>query len=1010
MGTIRAEIACAALWLAAIVPTAGAWAQPAPDRQAVAPQRAIAVGIEADYPPYSLSRQSRDAAGFCVDLTRAVAQVAGLDVEIRVGPWAEIRKSLENGEIDAICGMYFSPERDRVVDFTPPFTVVHHGVFVTGDAEPTREGLVTMRVAVMRGDILHDWALREGLKDRLVETATLPEALRLLQDGKVDCVLGARLPGIHWSRELGFDRIRASDVQLAPMDSCFAVRQGDAALQARLSESLAIVRRSGRLKELTDRWLGADAAAPAAPRAGRTVRIGVLAKQGQQACMSHWGLTADYLSRAVPGYAFRLVPLGFDEVLPAVAEARVDFLLANPGIYVQTEVLHGASRICTLKNSCNGVPMTSFASLVIVRRGREEIRQIRDLQGLRVAAVSANGFGGWQMVLRELIDEGVDPDDLQVTFEGTHDAVVEAVLAGRADAGVIRWNILHDLAATGRARLEEFGWIAFPGQPAREPYPRSTQLYPEWPLARLAHTDDDLAEAVAAALMQMPAESPAARAAGIVGFTVPDNYQSVHECLKALQVSPYEDYGRVSLEAVIEQYWPWLTAGGAALLIVLSCMAVALRLNAALKRTLTEREAAEERESQANRKLMDTNSRLSAAIGRSRRMARKARQIARFRSEFLANMSHEIRTPLTAILGYADLLTDEQTLTEQVKGQLEQILISGRHLQGLINDILDLSKIEAGQLTLTPGGCDVRRLLGEVVDLVRVQAARKHLQVQVDIDPSLSRPLHLDAQRLRQVMINLLGNSVKFTDTGAVCLAARFESDAAGGLLRLTVIDSGIGMDAEMLQRLGKPFTQADASTTRRYGGTGLGLAISFRLVEAMGGRVDVRSRPGMGTTFAIDIPAEVAEAADSPSCDSVREEEAIDRASVCLQGLRALCAEDTAVNRSLLQAILQREGVEVAFAVNGRQALDEADRQPYDLILMDMQMPEMDGYEATAELRRRGCRLPIIALTAHAMAGDRARCLEVGCNDYLSKPIDRKALLQTLARLAPAAASRGAG
>jgi CheY-like chemotaxis protein len=262
----------------------------------------------------------------------------------------------------------------------------------------------------------------------------------------------------------------------------------------------------------------------------------------------------------------------------------------------------------------------------------------------------------------------------------------------------------------------------------------------------------------------------------------------------------------------------------------------------------------------------------------------------------------------------------------------------------------------------------------------------------------------VDGHRLRPVLVNLVGNAIKFTAEGSVCLAARVEQDSESpARLHIAVIDTGCGMQPETVEGLGSPFTQADASTTRRYGGTGLGLAISYKLIEAMGGTIDVQSSPGMGTSFTIALglhPADQEAQAD-PSCQPAGQTEPdLPRQQIDLRGLRVLCVEDNKTNQKLIRTVLAQAGVEVRVVANGQLALQVATGEAFDAILMDMQMPVMDGYEATAQLRASGCELPIVALTAHALAGDREKCLHVGCNDYLTKPIHRDRLLNILYRL----------
>ena len=398
------------------------------------------------------------------------------------------------------------------------------------------------------------------------------------------------------------------------------------------------------------------------------------------------------------------------------------------------------------------------------------------------------------------------------------------------------------------------------------------------------------------------------------------------------------------------------------------------------------------------------------------------------KSRFLANMSHEIRTPMTAILGFAEILgssieccdkcPERSACLKRVENRehVRTICRNGRHLLGLINDILDLSKIEAGKMDMESVACSAVGIVEEVVSLMRVRAVEKGLSLHARYEFPLPQTILSDGAKVRQVLMNLVGNAVKFTHKGHVELVARYVGDVPGGRASIVfeVKDTGIGMTPEQIGRLFQPFAQADSSTTRQFGGTGLGLAISKRLAEALGGGIDVQSRPGEGSAFSFTMEAvlpkpalmlnDLSEAAlpsggGRPLCPTTT-----------LRG-RVLLAEDGPDNRMLICTILRNAGAEVATAVNGRLAVQKAlsaraGGTPYDAILMDMQMPETDGYEATRQLRRAGYDGPIIALTAHAMSEDRGKCLAAGCDDYATKPVDRASLLSMLARLMGNAAS----
>jgi|GEM_PF-2048293 len=409
----------------------------------------------------------------------------------------------------------------------------------------------------------------------------------------------------------------------------------------------------------------------------------------------------------------------------------------------------------------------------------------------------------------------------------------------------------------------------------------------------------------------------------------------------------------------------------------------------------------------ANEQLKEANVELERAMAQASELAARAEAGSRAKTEFLTMMSHEIRTPLNSIIGFTELL-----LASDLKGRqrefMEAVYDSGRSLLVLISDILDLSKIEAGKLELEKRPFLLSRCLSDVAHMLSVRVQEKKLSpVSWDMGPGVPEVLVSDCGRLTQILLNLAGNAIKFTETGGVhisvaCLRAEESSGYTMYELEFAVKDTGPGIEPEVLAQLFRPFTQGDSSTTRKFGGTGLGLAISKKLCELLDGRIWAESTPGTGSVFHFTVLAQgrgasALELSGRTSAGTLGEH-------VSLRRSRILAVEDNPVNRKLLSSILEKMGHQAEFAESGRAAVEMARRGGYDLVLMDLEMPEMDGFEAARRIREEerasdSIIVPIVALTAHATTGDRRRCMECGMQDYLSKPVVARDLSDTLAR-----------
>lgn len=576
------------------------------------------------------------------------------------------------------------------------------------------------------------------------------------------------------------------------------------------------------------------------------IKIGVRAHSGEQRAIEQWQKTADYLSSKIPEHQFIIVPvLSLQELLDAVGRGELDFILTNPSSSVEMHILHGSSQMVTLNNLRQGKPYNQFGSVIFTLANRDDINQLDDLKGKKFIAVSEQAFGGWRVARLELLHNNIIPqrDFKELSFSGgIQESVVHAVLSKKYDAGVVRTDMLERMAQRGEIDLNYIKVINQKQTPGF-PFFHSTDLYPEWAFNKAQHIPTNLAQRVALALLSMPSNNPAAISGQYAGWTVVSDYEPVRRLMQELKVGPYINFGEMSFTKILAAYKIWIIG-----IILLSTTLIFITSYVvSINRQL---ELEKNKQIMANANLERRVEERTSELLMAKQVAEKANSA---KTEFLSRVSHELRTPMNAILGFSQvlLIDDDDPLTESQHDSLSEIKKAGDHLLLLIEDILDLSKIESDKFSLDFELIDINEIVTECINLLSKTANDKNIILHKEVPDNFI--IQSNRRALKQIIINLLSNAIKYSGDNSRVSFICHDKSLYPDIIKIQVIDNGPGIPDDQKQYIFDPFKRLNRDL--HVEGTGIGLALVQKLISGLNGSIDVVNNPMGGACFNIEFP-----------------------------------------------------------------------------------------------------------------------------------------------------------